>query len=154
MCKAAGLNDSHYLSECRFLTDEDRKYLLKARQIIGIVTDISDDELSDNTSGLSPSESVSEPLSTFRVSIPQSPYKDTFHGHNHVRLTIDSGATGNMIRLSTVQRLNAGVDATKQSAKQADGSSPLNVLGETRLTFNRDGLKFHLEGLVIADLDV
>ena len=128
--------------------------IAKARQIIGIVDDISDDELSDNTSGLSPSKSVPEPLSTFRVSIRQSPYIDTFHGHNHVRLTIDSGAMGNMIRLSTVQRLNARVDGTKQSAKQADGSSPLNVLGETRLTFTRDGLKFHFECLVIAYLDV
>ena len=114
---------------------KDRKYLAKARQIIGIVDDISDDELSDtNESGLSPSASVPEQHSTFRVSIRQSPYIDTFHGHNHVRLTIDSGATGNMIRLSTVRRLNAKVDATKQSAKQADGSSPLNVMGETRLT--------------------
>ena len=155
LCKAAGRNDSHYLSECRFLPDEDRKYLAKVRQIIGIVDDISDDELSDtNESGLSPSASVPEQHSTFRVSIRQSPYIDTFQGHNHVRLTIDSGATGNMIRLSTVRRLNAKVDATKQSAKQANGSSPLNVMGETRLTFTRDGLKFHFEGLVIADLDV
>ena len=44
ICKAAGRSDTHFLSECRFLPDEDRKYMAKARQIIGIIDNASSDE--------------------------------------------------------------------------------------------------------------
>lgn len=33
------------------------------------------------------------------VFVKQSPYLDTFYGHHNVRLTIDSGAIGNIIRI-------------------------------------------------------
>lgn len=36
-----------------------------------------------------------------RVSIRQLPYLDVFNIHTHIRLTIDFGATGNMIRSSS-----------------------------------------------------
>ena len=38
-----------------------------------------------------------------RIEVRQSPYLDPFYRHNPVHITIDSGATGNMIHLSTVQ---------------------------------------------------
>jgi hypothetical protein len=41
-----------------------------------------------------------------------------------------------------------------QSVHQADGSCPLRVVGETRLSFHRDGKEFIFEGLVIENLDV
>ena len=43
--------------------------------------------------------------SALRIQVPQSPFLDTFYGHSLVHITINSGATGNMIRLSTVQKL-------------------------------------------------
>lgn len=43
---------------------------------------------------------------------------------------------------------------SSQSAHQADGSSPMKVVGETRLTFNRGANKFQFEGLVVENLDV
>ena len=42
---------------------------------------------------------------------------------------------------------------SSQSARQEDGSSPLQVVGETRLTFSRDSHGLHFEGLVVEDLD-
>jgi hypothetical protein len=77
-----------------------------------------------------------------------------FYDHHPVRITIDSGATGNMIRHRTVQRLGCRVADSSQSVHQADGSSPLHVVGETRLSFHRDGKEFIFEGLVIENLDV
>ena len=41
-----------------------------------------------------------------RVLVRQSPYIDTFLGHHQARVIIDSGSTGNMIRLSAVQRFD------------------------------------------------
>ena len=79
---------------------------------------------------------------------------DTFHGYHTVRITIDSGAEGNMMRESTATRLSAEIKPSSQSAHQADGSSPLAVVGELRLTFTRDSKSFLFKGLVVRDLDV
>lgn len=72
-----------------------------------------------------------------RVQIRQSPYLDAFKDHFPIRLTIDSGATGNMVKASCDSRLGAKITASSQSAHHADGSSLLKVVGETRLVFNR-----------------
>ena len=46
LCKQAGRDDfHHYLSECTYLPDTDRKFITKARQIVGILNyDESDPE--------------------------------------------------------------------------------------------------------------
>ena len=84
----------------------------------------------------------------------QFPYVDTFYCHNPVLITIDSWDTGNMIRLSTVQKLKVDICKSTQSAHQADGSSPLKVIGETKLSFTRGKHVFQFEGLVVENLDV
>ena len=76
-----------------------------------------------------------------------------FSNHHPVRIVIDSGATGNMIRHTTAKRLGTKIINTSQSARQADGSSPLKVIGETRFTLERDNMRCYFEGLVIEDLD-
>ena len=78
---------------------------------------------------------------------------DVFHGHRVECVTIDSGATGNMIRHPTAEHLGCPIISSAQSVQQADGSSQLQVVGEiyeqpspaTTQTF---------EGLVAEDLDV
>ena len=77
-----------------------------------------------------------------------------FYAHHPVRVTIDSGATGNMIRHTVIQRLGCQVAPSSQSVHQADGSSPLHVVGETRFPFTRGGHTFIFEGLVVENLDV
>ncbi|CAH3165626.1 unnamed protein product, partial [Porites evermanni] len=84
----------------------------------------------------------------------QSPYMDVFHGHRVVRITIDSGATGNMIRHSTAKHLGCPIISCAQSVQRADGSSQLQVVGEMRTSFTRDNTDFTFEGLVVEDLDV
>ena len=59
-----------------------------------------------------------------------------------------------MIRASTAKKINAVVSTSSQSAHQADGSSPLVVIGETRFQLTRDNISFHFEGLVVENLDV
>ncbi|KAJ8381402.1 hypothetical protein SKAU_G00021800 [Synaphobranchus kaupii] len=59
-----------------------------------------------------------------------------------------------MIRLPTAQRFGAKITASSQSAHQADGSSPMVIVEETRLVFSRGTKKFHFEGLVVENLDV
>ena len=65
-----------------------------------------------------------------------------------------AGATGNMIRASTAKCLGAHITESSQSAHQADGSLPLTIVGETRLTLTRENREFLFEGLVVDNLDV
>ena len=90
----------------------------------------------------------------YRVKTRQSPYMDVFHGHRVVRVAIDSGATGNMIRHSTAKRLGCPIISSAQSVQQAVGSSQLQVVGEIHATFTRDNADFTFQGLVVEDLDV
>lgn len=59
-----------------------------------------------------------------------------------------------MIRDTAIQRLGCHVTPSFQSVHQADGSSPLHVVGETRLSFTREDWTFTFEGLVVENLDV
>ena len=60
-----------------------------------------------------------------------------------------SEATGNMTRKTTAKHIGATIRQSSQSAHQADGSSPQSVMGETCLSFVRDGKEFSFEGLVV-----
>ena len=110
--------------------------MAKARQIVGILEDTTVDVFPDcQPTHVDHEEAALDPESlptAFRVQTRQSPYMDTFYDHHPVRVTIDSGATGNMIRQALVRKLGALVKASSQSAHQADGSSPLNVVGDTQ----------------------
>ena len=152
LCTQVGRTKTdHFLSECEHLPERDRRFIAKARQIVGIIDDdlqtgceTRDDDDADG----------SEESSTLRIQVRMSPYIDTFYRHHQARITIDSGATGNMIRHSTAKMFGAEIKTTSQSAHQADGSSPLTVVGETKLTFVRNEHNFVFEGLVVKNLDV
>lgn len=77
-----------------------------------------------------------------------------FYAHHPVRVTINSGATGNMICHTVVQRLGRQVTPSSQSVYQADDSSLLHVVGETRFPVAREGHTFTFEGLFVENLDV
>lgn len=89
-----------------------------------------------------------------RIQIRQSPYLDTFYNHHDVRITIDSGATGNLICESTAKPLGVSIKKSTQSAHQADGSSPLIIKGETAFSVMGDARTFNFDGLVVERLDV
>ena len=65
---------------------------------------------------------------------------------------MDSGAEANCIDITEVKRLRLEIKPTKQSAKNADGVTKLNVLGEISTTFERSGHSFPYDGLVCANL--
>ena len=82
------------------------------------------------------------------------PKCDMFYGHSSVPVTLDTGATGSMLKHSTALALGIKVMPTRQGAHQADGDTPLNTVGEASATFHRDGMDFHFEGLVVTKLYV
>ncbi|CAG2208159.1 unnamed protein product [Mytilus edulis] len=152
LCKSAGRPDRHFLSQCTYLPQQDRQFMAKARAVSEI-HDVDECDL-DNHDNNDSTFQDQFPVASNRVQIQQSPYIDAYYGHNPTRLTIDSGATGNMmIRASAATKLNAKITSSSQSDHQADGLSPLTFVGETRLTFTRDKHQLYFEGLVFENLD-
>ena len=59
-----------------------------------------------------------------------------------------------MIKISIAQFLGAVITKSSQVACQADGKSPMTVVGETRMIFTRDSHQFVFDALVVEELDV
>ena len=68
-------------------------------------------------------------------------------------MTVDSGATGNMIRFDVVKRLNLNIRKNTQKSNQADGHSHLDIVGEVTIEFQFKEHRLILEALVAAKLD-
>ena len=129
--------------------------MVKARQIVGILDNDQDTDYDLDPDSPVPDTTLPSPdVVAYRVQTRQSPYMDVLHSHRVVRVTIDSGATGNMICHSTAKHLGCPIISSAQSVQQADGFSQLQVLGELRTTFSHDNTDFMFEGLVVEDLDV
>ena len=76
-----------------------------------------------------------------------------FCGDKVSNITIDNGATGNFIRKNVADFLEVKIVKTTQKAVQADGVTPLNVVGEVHCSFTRSKVTFEFDGLVVTDLD-
>ena len=154
LCKQVGRsNFRNFLSECTHLPEEDRRYMAKARQVINLLDD--EDEQNSPEPEVSNTEVVgSEHPMVQKIEVRSSLYLDVFCRHHTTRVTIDSGATGNMIRHSTAHKAGCLIEKSSQPAHQADGSSPLSIVGETSIALTRDNNTFTFNGLVVENLDV
>ncbi len=154
LCKEARRPHDHYLSTCRHLPDNDRAYMSKARLILGREDEsITESDVFPQTSDNDdPAPNCTS--STRRVNVKQSPSFRVYHNQYPLLLTLDSGAETNMIKASTANYIGAPISTSTQSALQADGVTPLTILGETHITVTRDGTKMSLDALVVEELDV
>ena len=152
LCKQAGRNDQHFLSSCSYLPPEDRTYLSRSRFMSTF-----DDEEPDYMDYAPPLFTAEDepPLCTSarsvsrRVSTKQSPHFKAFYKHYPMQLTLDTGAETSMIKSSLARSIGAPIMKSSQQALQADGLTPLAVVGETRLIN-----QLTLDALVVDDLDV
>ena len=92
--------------------------------------------------------------STQRVVTIQSPTLRAFYNHHPLVLTLDTGAEISMIKSSVAREIGAKISKSNQSALQADGVTPLEILGETHLRLSHDKCTLLLDALVVSDLDV
>ncbi len=98
-------------------------------------------------------ESVSEIPSARRVDIVPSLYLNLYYNQHPVCVTLDTGAT-NTVRTSLANAICIPIRPPTQSARQADGITPLKVVGEIHCTFSRSGSSYDLDALVVDNLDV
>ena len=83
--------------------------------------------------------------SAHRVNFTQSPYLHVFFNEHPLRFTIDTGAETNVIKASLASYIGASITKSSQQALQADGHTPLTIVGETRLPLSRNDRTLILE---------
>lgn len=162
LCKQAGrLKFHHYLSQCKFLPEDDKRFFSKVRQTLSQDVEYDTDPDTDPESDLEiPADEDISPSShhvvsaSRRVMTKQSPHFKAFYNHHPVELTLDTGAEISMIKTSVAQYIGAVIKKSNQTALQADGITPLTIFGETHLQLSRDNTTLKLDALVVNDLDV
>ena len=70
-----------------------------------------------------------------------------------VHITIDSGATVSFIVESLATKLNLKISKASQLARQADGATMLQVIGEVHVKASRGSVEFSIHALVVPKLD-
>ena len=158
LCKEAGrVEQQHYLSKCPYLPPEDRLYFTKTR----MTTTCEEEEDSYNSETFLPEfhdiQKNSPPSAraiSRRVSTRRSPQLNAFYKQHPVKLTLDTGAETSMIKASLTRSLGLTIEKTSQQALQADGTTPLAVVGEVHICLSRSKKKLALDALVVEDLDV
>ena len=158
LCKQAGRSDRHFLSHCTYLPAEDRTFLTKAR----LLSSLDDEDDPTDSDFFCPPEVEDFPSSphssarvvSHRVSTKQSPHFNAFYHHDLLKLILDTGAETSMIKASVALSIVAPIVRTSQQALQADGVTPLVVVGETHLTLSRAGKHLTLDALVEEDLQL
>ena len=75
-----------------------------------------------------------------------------FYEDQVMHLTIDSGCTGNIIRLNVVEGMNIDMKPTKVKAKLADNKTFLDVVGEISINVTRGKMSFKFNAIVVKNL--
>ena len=158
LCKQAGRSKiNHFLSKCKFLPAEDKAFMNKVR-IVSNAQECDTESDSDNIEEQNVENSSHtynlRVVSTRLVSTKQSPRFKAFYKQYPVKITLDSGAEISMIKASVAQHIGTVITKSNQSALQADGITPLAIVGETHIVLSRDNLNLILDALVVNDLDV
>ena len=155
LCKQAGRpRYDHFLRACRYLPPEDRQFMSRARQSFAAeeVTLEPDCDDFDNDFVSQQCDPVETVPTTRRVSTKQSPHMKAYYNQHVVHITVDSGAEISMIRASIAEHIGVQVNETKQHALQADGSTPLETIGETHFDVVLDNLTLRIEALAVLQV--
>lgn len=159
-CKVLGRRAfyTHNIEDCLFVKRESSSVQKKAR---GLTCDNSseDDDIAEHY------EEYYKDCDTHnvkritdhvinRIVGESSPVLPVHHYDKSVNVTLDSGATCNVIGETEAIRRKCKVRPTNETARLADGESLLDVVGVTDLIFHRGKKPFHMRALVAANTDI
>ena len=156
LCRSANRSgwDSHYLSQCKFVPEADRRRMSKMRNIDVVESD--EETVSEDSSATNDEASHSEDdcpnlnddvqseeedqkqerkvkfAVTRRVTVRRSPILLCFYKHNPVSVCLDTGSESNFVSERCANDLELVIYGSKQGAVQADGKNRLTVLGEVK----------------------
>ena len=90
--------------------------------------------------------------STRKVNIKKSPYSKVFYNHHALQVALDKGAEINLIKAHIARHMGINIQRSMQIAMQADGNTPLMVIGEIHICLFRKDHILTLNTLVIEEL--
>ena len=170
LCKQAGRPQfDHYLSTCRYLPYDDRPFIGRARLIelleldneesyppySNLQTDLGNNLPQDDSYGYDNNHQYQTGDSyndnnqgkVSRVTTEPSPWFNAYYKSLIITITLDTGATINLISERFAQHLKLTITPASQSATQCDQSN-LTIVGETRFSMRRGFQTLQFEGLV------
>ena len=176
LCETAGRPMDHFLSECKYLPEADRKFMSSKAKFRAVDTledsdededldccgssikqiNISDEECTckckpqNDTQTTIPTKALKPNIN--RVDVVSSPCLWVKYGKHRVNLTLDTAAEADVMRLSFAKKIGAPISSTSISAVNADGKTDLKTVGEVHLFFTWEHLRLRFDGLVVEDL--
>ena len=139
LCKTAGRpHNTHNLIYCRYLPDRGRRPWARSAMVTDAPDDLGAEECEplDESSDLAVLPVQSEGPTALHLSIVQSPV-NTFYHERPVQLTLDTGATSSMVRVSSAKLYGFPITPASQMTRQADGVIPMDVIGEVHCSLTR-----------------
>ena len=164
--------DSHFLSQCRYLPESDRKRMTSSIRNVEVLDYDNYDEIlgtDDNNNeeaaaiqnGGVVADTINDnnlfldhppPAIQRRVTTRKSPRMHCFYAHIPVCLLLDSGAESNLIGEATCILMGLKYSRTTQGAQQVDMKTPLPILGEVSgVKISKGANVFTLDALVTKD---
>ena len=167
--------ESHFLSQCKYLPEEDKQRLSKVRYIEVIdeyensddnasfsesssVCSEDDDQLGiidDDGEDVKSQENVPNPTenasNTRRVTIRKSAVLKCFYKHHPILVILDTGSESNLISDRCAKDLDLVLGKSSQGAVTADGKTALTVVGEVKFEIVRGSHVLICEALVVKE---
>ena len=155
-CEAKGrICDDHFLSQCPFLPEEDKRYMSKTREVTLRSDEDSDEEVDESKSKVKVTRLISHvPCPTIRkVDIMSSPIIKVVSNNTEASMVLDLGAEANLATSTFCDKIGAVIHPTRLKAFMADGITPLPTEGEAHFNIKLGHHSLKFSGLVVKDLD-
>ena len=159
LCKTANISgwDTHYLSQCKHISDRDRKMLSSSSRVrqteVDDYDDVEYDEFEEVCDTIDNGLFIDNPppASFRRVTTRKSPHMACFYNHYPVQVCLDPGSESNLVsqRFASHAGVQISTQGVHQGAVQADANSRLDIVGEVKnVTLRRGSHVFTLDALV------
>ena len=156
LCKTDNIPgyDTHFLSQCKHISDRDRKLMSRVRQTeIDECVDDAYYEMDEVCNTFDNNLFIDNPNPAIhrRVTMRKSPHMSCFYNHYPARVCLDSGSESSLIseRFASSAGIPILTQTIHQGAVQADASSKLDIVGEVKnVKIRRGSHVFNLDALV------
>ena len=165
ICDLSNRKSDHFLSECPFLPEADKVYMsarakTRAVEVAGEEFYDGDEpdgkppvcQVSGKPQDLAVRNEGGTKVRIGKVTVESSPYLYVKYKDHPVKLTIDSGAQSNVMKLSFARQIGVTIYKTTSGATQADGITDMEVAGEVHIMFQHGNTNLYFDGLVTKDL--
>ena len=153
LCEAHSRSTDHYLSECPYLPESDKKFMRRPKyRVIEAIEDSEDEDDDDEEEIVDKICKATRAVNLRKVDVASSPYLSVQYGCTTVSMLLDSGAETSLIELDYAKSLKIPISATTTSASLADGSSSLRIVGEVHTVFTKGDQNFKFDALVAEHL--